>query len=76
VPRVAPILGLLVVPRLRELRGERKLLKMEEITGVAAPILSQIERGERYPRFGDIRKLERGYGPMEGWYTVRLEAQS
>jgi transcriptional regulator with XRE-family HTH domain len=46
---------------------------MEELTGIAAPILSQLERGERLPRPRDLRGLERGYGPQEGWYAVMLE---
>lgn len=49
---------------------------MEEITEVAAPVLSQIERGERFPRFRDLAGLERGYGPRESWYRVVLEPRS
>lgn len=47
---------------------------MEEITGIQAPILSQLERGERLPRPRDLAGLECGYGPQEGWYVVMLEA--
>lgn len=49
---------------------------MSEITGVAVPILSQMERGERFPRFADLEGLERGYGPKDHWYRVMLEPQS
>lgn len=45
---------------------------MQAITGVAAPLLSQLERGERYPRVKDLAGLEAGYGPQDGWYLVRL----
>lgn len=48
---------------------------MSELTGVAVPILSQMERGERFPRLADLLKLERGYGPREHWYTLTLEPQ-
>ena len=75
MPRHAPILGLVVEPRLREIRGERRLLAMAELTGVPAPILSQLERGERYPRFADLEGLQRGYGSKETWYRVTLETR-
>ena len=76
MPRYAPILGLVIEPRLREIRGERRLLAMAELTGVAPPILSQLERGERFPRFRDLAGLERGYGPKESWYRLTLEPRS
>ena len=74
MPRRAPILSLRIQCRLRSLRGETRLLAMAEVTGIAAPILSQLERGERLPRPRDLEGLERGYGPPETWYVVKLEA--
>lgn len=46
---------------------------MAAVTGIQAPILSQLERGERLPRPRDLAGLESGYGPQEGWYVVMLE---
>ena len=76
MPRSAPICGLVIVPRLREIRGERRLLAMEEVTGVKAPVLSQLERGERFPQPKDVAGLELGYGPRAGWYTLTIEARA
>ena len=75
MPRHAPVLSLRIVPQLRTLRGQKKLLYMAEHTGIPAPILSQLERGERLPRPRDIAGLRRGYGPEERWYIVKLEAE-
>lgn len=75
MPRRAPVLTLRIRSKFREIRGERRLLEMERITGIAAPILSELERGSRLPRPRDLEGLEEGYGPQHGWYVVMLEEE-
>lgn len=68
----APALALQIVPRLRELRGDRTLRDLETVTGLHRGTLSQLERGERLPRPADLAGLELGYGPSVGWYQVEI----
>lgn len=78
MPRVAPLLGLRVRPRLRDIRQDyrRTLMEMSEISGVSVSMLSQLERGGTFPRPQDLRGLERAYGDRHGWYEVVLEVIS
>lgn len=50
-----------------------RLKQLEALTGIAASILSQIERGERFPRPKDLEGLTVAYGEQRHWYEVVLE---
>jgi transcriptional regulator with XRE-family HTH domain len=57
---------------LRDVRGERTLREIATVSGVAVPVLSQLERGRILPRDRDIEPLERAYGvPFEAWFSPR-----
>jgi len=80
MPRVSAYLALQVRPRLREIRGARRLQAMNELTrtpshpkGVAVATLSQLEHGHRLPRPNEMDLLERAYGPRDRWYGVELQ---
>ena len=45
---------------------------MENVTGINAGTLSQIETGQRLPRPDHVEALERGYGPRRDWYSVEM----
>lgn len=72
MPARGPTLRLTIRCRLRELRGERKLVEVAELSGVSPGSLSQLERGERLPRAAHLEGLERAYGPQEDWYRVDI----
>jgi transcriptional regulator with XRE-family HTH domain len=57
-------IDLRVSERLRELRSERGLTLSElaEQTGISAPHLSRLEKGERQPSIGALLQLARVYG--------------
>lgn len=59
-----------VACRLRDLRGDRSLRDIADLVGVSAGLLSEIERGIRFPRDADVPALERTYGaPAAAWYA-------
>lgn len=64
--RVAAVddIDLRVSERLRELRSERgiTLSVLAEQTGISAPHLSRLEKGERQPSIGALLQLARVYG--------------
>jgi transcriptional regulator with XRE-family HTH domain len=59
-----------VVCHLRELRGKRTLAELAEASGVAAAVLSQLERGIMLPRGEWLYGLGMAYGaPPTKWYS-------
>lgn len=65
-------MGLVLRPRFRALRGERRLKAVQAETGINAGTLSQIEHGQRLPLPHQVEALERVYGNRLGWYVVEL----
>ncbi|MER5623945.1 XRE family transcriptional regulator [Streptosporangium sp. NPDC002544] len=61
-------IDLLVAQRLRELRSLRgiTLNALAEQTGLSAPYLSRLEKGERQPSIGTLLQLARVYGVSVG----------
>lgn len=72
MPRHAPVLSLSIKCHLRELRGNRKLLALEDQIRINAGTLSQLESGQRLPRPDQVERLEQVYGPRRGWYSVEM----
>ena len=60
----ADAIDLRVSERLRELRSERGLTlsALAEQTGISAPHLSRLEKGERQPSIGSLFQIARVYG--------------
>lgn len=60
----ADAIDLRVSERLRELRSERGLTlsALAEQTGISAPHLSRLEKGERQPSIGSLLQIARVYG--------------
>lgn len=67
---LAPVLSWSILPRFRELRGERRLQELAVVSGIHRGTLSQIERGERMPKPSQLEGLEAAYGPAVSWYAL------
>lgn len=62
-----------VVCHLREIRGDRPIRELEEITGISRGYLSLYECGRAFPPDDQRAQIEDAYGaPVARWYPPEV----
>lgn len=59
---------------LRELRGDRSIGDVVELTGLARGEVSMFERGHSVPRGPQVLAMRPVYGDPDGWYPAMVKA--